>query len=112
MIEPRNDYLLVEREETPQGLIVLPDIALEKSIYGRVLSVGPGKWLPGEWWKVKGQWEWFDGERRAMAVRPGMRVAFNSKWNDFAGDYHDDLPLGADKRLHLIQEGDIISVLP
>ena len=87
MIEPRNDYLLVEREETPQGIIYLTNP--DKSLYGRVLAVGP----------------------KCCCVRKGMRIMFNSKWNDFAADHYQDLPLGANKRLHLIQEGDIFSIV-
>jgi co-chaperonin GroES (HSP10) len=110
LIQPRNDYLLVRRAEAPEGLIILPDIAKEKSLYGEVLAVGPGRWIPGEWWKVKGKWEWYEGYRRLPSVHVGQRIAFNSVWNDFAGDLYDDLPIGHDARLHLIQEGDIFSI--
>ena len=95
MIQPRNDYLLVRRIDPPQGRIIVTDP--DKGIMGEVLAVGPGKWV--------------DGERRQLMVRPGMTVCFNSKWNDFASDHYDDLPLGADKHLHLIQEGDIIGIV-
>lgn len=110
MIQPRNDYLLVRRAEAPQGLIIRPDIAQEKSLYGEVLAVGPGKWIPGEWWKVKGKWEWFDGERRPLIVKPGMKILFHSKWNNLAGDFMNELPVGADNRLHIVQEADVFSI--
>jgi co-chaperonin GroES (HSP10) len=107
LIEPRNDYLIVRRDEPEQGLIVLPDIAEQKSIHGTVLRIGPGKWVPGEWWKFKTGWEWIEGYREPLKVHPGQRISFNSRWNDFAANFEDDLPLGHDARLHLIKEGDI-----
>ena len=126
MIEPRNDYLLVRRAEAPQGLIIRPDIAQEKSLYGEVLAVGPGRWFPGQWWNVRKvvqdnfngipmsyatrEWEWIPGHRQPPSVHVGQKILFNSKWNDFAANFEDDLPLGADARLHLIQEGDIFSI--
>src|SRR5262245_18584142 len=106
MILPRNDYLTVRRIEKTRS-IILTDA--DKSIYGEVVAVGSGKWIEGEWWKVKGQWEWFDGYRRPMSVHPGQRILFNSKWNDFAGDHYDDLPVGSDKSLHIVQEAVIFS---
>lgn len=96
-------------------------MARQKGILGKVIAVGPGKWIPGEWWKVwKGrlncdiskpdgyggkeyEWEWIDGYRQEILVRPGQTVYFNSRWNDV-----EQLP-GAQ---HLIQEADIFCVVP
>jgi len=90
LILPRNDRVLVERIPEPQvGLILAPDIAKEKSLSGKILAIGP----------------------KVDMVEPGMIVLFNSKWNDFANDYYDDLPVGADKNLHLIQEADIFGIV-
>lgn len=115
IIQPRNDYVLVQRLEEPQkGRIIVPDVAKEKGIKGKVLATGPGKWVPGEWWKVRKQiglaaakfdiqgpaqghpptpiyayeWEWFPGHLQPMEVKPGMTVFFNSKWNDFGADHY------------------------
>jgi co-chaperonin GroES (HSP10) len=127
MIEPRNDYILVQRLEDPQrGAIIVPDVAKEKGIKGKVLAIGPGKWIPGEWWKVtreaygemKGSdgrkvlhdekvWEWFPGYRKRPQIHIGQIILFNSRWNDFAGNHEDDLPIEADPKLHLIQEADV-----
>jgi hypothetical protein len=109
MIEPRNDYLLVRRIEMPQGLVTLTDA--DKSIYGEVIRIGPGRWIPGTWWKVKNKWEWFDGYRDLMRAHPGQKVLFNSKWNDLAADHYEDLPYGADAQLHLIQQADIFAIV-
>lgn len=129
LIQPRNDRVLVRRIEQKEQMIgrfVVPDIAREKALLGEVVAVGPGKWVPGEWWSVikfwratfvpdgverplepVREWEWIPGYHQEPAVRPGQKVYFNAKWNDFAGDYLSDLPIGHDPLLHLIQEGDI-----
>jgi co-chaperonin GroES (HSP10) len=100
VIEPMNDYILVERLPEPEqkGRIIIPDVAQEKGIKGKVLAVGPGKWIEG----ING-----GRVRRTPEVKPGDFVLFNSKWNDFAGDHYDDLPIGSDPRLHLVQEADV-----
>jgi co-chaperonin GroES (HSP10) len=91
LIQPRNDRVLIERLIEPHtGLIIAPQIAEEKSIKGKVVAVGP----------------------KCDTVKPGMHVLFNSKWNDFANDFYDDLPLEADKKLHLVQEADKLGILP
>lgn len=88
-------------------------MAQQKGILGKVIAVGPGKWIPGEWWSVQKydvnkntywrEWEWIDGYRQEILVRPGQTVYFNSRWNDV-----EQLP-GAQ---HLIQEADIFCVVP
>jgi chaperonin GroES len=43
-ISPLWDYVLLKRLEKPtgSGMIVLPDTAVEESLYAKVLAVGPG----------------------------------------------------------------------
>lgn len=87
MIEPRGDYVLIQRIDQPYtGTILIPDTAKEKSIKGKVLAIGP----------------------KATELRAGDVVLFNSKWNDLAGShYEDDTPAHFDKNLHLVQESDV-----
>src|SRR5438128_11710242 len=98
MIQPQNDRVLIQRiEDVPRGTILLTDRS--KSIKGLVLAVGPGKWIEGTWWKTRprfisgvergnidllSQWEWIPGHRERLAVKPGMKMRFNSQWNDLA----------------------------
>ena len=109
MILPRNDRVLIRRIEEKQSGLILTDP--DKGIKGIVLKVGEGKWIEGTWWKFKSGWEWIDGYRQLPEVRPGQKVVFNSKWNDFAADHYENLPIGADKNLHLVQEADILAVI-
>lgn len=120
MIQPLADRILVRRIE-PKGGIIITDKA--KSQRGEIIAVGPGRWIPGEWYKLGGEWKrdangllykdggrwvWISGYRRPVEYSVGERVAFNSRWNDFrAGDYSQELPIGADETLHLVQEADI-----
>lgn len=96
MIQPRNDRVLIRRIDEQKGLITLTDAP--KSLKGTVLAVGPGK-------RDK------DGDFQPTVVKPGDTVLFSSKWNDFAGDHQEDLPLGAESTLHLLQEADILAVI-
>jgi hypothetical protein len=123
--------VLVRRIEEPSGL-VLTDAP--KSIKGVVVAVGPGKWVPGTWWhglhrvEETGFWDigwyWTDGYHETPEVKPGMIVAFNSRWNDLAhaenkgtgadgkGKLERPLSYKLDKNVHLIREADIFGVLP
>jgi hypothetical protein len=120
MIEPLRDFVLIERleESSHAGRIFIPEIAREKGIKGKVIAVGPGKRVPGEWWKVRAyepstdtfvrKWEWFPAEWKHPDVYVGQIVYFNSKWSDFAeSHYVEDTPVGMDKRVHLVMENDI-----
>ena len=124
MIQPANDRVLIQRIEEP-GDILLTDRS--KSIKGLVLAVGPGKWIEGTWWyfyQPTPRWEWIPGHREQLAVKSGMKVLFNSKWNDFSagenkgtgadlsGPLERPLPLKADPLIHLIQEADIFAIVP
>lgn len=90
-ILPRNDRIVVRRHPPKQqkGSIVIPDAASEKSQRGTILAVGP----------------------KCDTVKPGMEVLFSSKWNDLARDRFDDLPVGADPYIHLVQEADVLAIL-
>ena len=93
--QPLNDRVLIERlEEAPKGIIITDS---DKSTLGRVVAVGPGKWVEG----VNG------GMVRArLDVKPGDLVRFNSKWSDMGDDYQHQ-PWWWQDNLHLVQEGDI-----
>lgn len=102
MIQPLQDYVLIERLPEPErvGKIYVPQIAQEKGLEGVVLAVGPGKRMP-------------DGSRKPLELRPGMRVLFNSKWNDFSADHYsteggtEARHRAERERLHLVQEADV-----
>lgn len=98
MIQPRNDYILIERiDSPPKSLIIVPDIAKEKGIIGIVRAVGPGKWIEG----INGGYV-----RRTPEVKTGDMVLFNSRWNDL-GSNHETVDYQFNERLHLVQEADI-----
>jgi chaperonin GroES len=102
MIEPLRDMVLIERLPEPSkiGRIIVPDIAKEASLKGKVLAVGPGKREDGS------------VSRIPLQVKPGDMVYFNSKWNDLSESHYDpDKPAHYDARLHLILEGDIIGIM-
>jgi co-chaperonin GroES (HSP10) len=111
---PRHDRVLIQRigDIEQIGSIYLPDSARERSCKGVVIATGPGKWHEATWWKVKEKWEWCDGWREQMDVRPGQTVLFSSKWNDLAADYDKELPIGSDASLHLVRQADIIGIIP
>jgi hypothetical protein len=107
MILPRSDRVLIQRLEEPSGIVITDK---PKSIKGLVLAVGPGKWVPGEWWYANKElrpgngkkignllckeWTWIPGYREQMEVQPGDIVLFSSKYNDLA---HAELkPVGSD----------------
>jgi hypothetical protein len=136
-LKPRNDGVLVQRIDPKQGTIVLTDERRGSGVIPRegiVLAVGPGKWIPGEWWYFRweassnsktdpGYWDWIPGHREQMEVKPGMRVIFNARWNDLAhqelkgtgcdlkGPLERPLSIRFDPAIHLIQEADIAGIL-
>lgn len=142
--QPMNDGVLVQRIEkpVPQGRLALTDDSPTNGPVlreGIVLAVGPGKWVPGEWWKVRKQetytgldktthgkwyqWEWFDGYHQEPIVKPGMKVLFNARWNDLrhgelkgtgadgSGPLERPLSYKFDPAIHLIQEADIAGII-
>ena len=99
-IQPRNDLVLIERlDDAPKSAIVIPEVAKERGLKGKVLAVGPGKLVEG----VNGGLV-----RKPVEVRPGDIVYFNSKWNEFAGSHFSgEEMIGTPAGLHLIYEADI-----
>src|SRR5277367_3889302 len=110
-IQPTEDRILVQRIDEPSNILLTDK---PKSIKGVVLAVGPGKWIPGTWWKFakftlngpsrryieKGSddwndgWEWIPGYRERMDVHVGQIIAFNSRWNDLS--HAENVGTGAD----------------
>jgi chaperonin GroES len=65
-VKPLNDRVLVKRIEETQvtkGGIVIPDVAKEKPIEGRIVAVGPGKMSE-------------QGQRMTLQVKEGDKVLF------------------------------------
>jgi hypothetical protein len=103
-LELTSDRVLIQRIDDDS---MLTDAG--KGIKGIVLAVGPGKWQ--------------DGYRRPMDVKPGMKVLFNSKWNDLAhgelrgtgadgsGPLERPISYKLDANLHLVTEGDIFAIV-
>lgn len=51
-LQPLHDRVLVERVEQQDGRIVIPDAYKEGSRLAKVLAIGPGKWVEGEFMKT------------------------------------------------------------
>jgi hypothetical protein len=107
-VQPMHDRIVVQLLNEPQpGAIVLTDA--QPLIGGCreavVLKTGPGRWIPGEWWKVKiyginyREWTWFPGYRRPVSVQAGQVVLIGN-WVDL--EVED---------IALCQEGDIRLVI-
>lgn len=114
-MQPLNDRILIQRigDVEKIGSIYVPDCAKTRGYKGVVLAVGPGKMDEAGWWKIKGEWKWFDAERVPVDVRAGQTVYFSSQHNDFAdADYEGKLPLERDEQIHLVRVGDIIGMIP
>lgn len=86
-VEPLGDRIVVQLlSTTREGSIVLTDPepligGCRKAI---VLKTGPGKRIPGEWWKVQTpqpHWEWIDGYRQPVSVQPNDVVLIGN-WVD------------------------------
>lgn len=111
---PLSDRVLIQRigDVDRIGSIYLPDQCKTRSYKGIVLAVGPGKWEEAGWWKVKGEWKWFDAERVPVDVRVGQTVYFSSQHNDFRdADYEQGLPLDKQDDIHLVRQADIIGTV-
>ena len=122
MIQPRNEYVLIERIEPLQsGMILIPEVAKEKSMLGKVLAVGSGKREPSESYKMGviwtpdengiqqasgGEWVEFPSHRKPILYQPGDIVYFNSRWSELAGTHESDDQL-YNRNLHLVMENDI-----
>jgi hypothetical protein len=84
LILPRNDRVLVERipEPAKRGVLHTPECAEQASVWTRIVEVGPGKWHEGEWWLVKGKWEWCEPEFMPTVVKPNQ-IAIIGPYTDF-----------------------------
>lgn len=114
-MQPLSDRILIQRigDVDRIGSIYVPDCAKTRSYKGVVLAVGPGKVEDAGWWKIKGEWKWFDAERVPMDVFPGQTVFFSSQHNDFRNsDYEGQLPLEREDEIHLVTQKDIIGIVP
>lgn len=136
--QPMEDQVFIERlesiERPGKNKIVLTDMATADNEMllrkGRVLAVGPGKWVPGTWWKENnvsgraimyddnlevnehGAWRWHPGYRETPTIKPGQLVIFNARWNDLKDrDLENRLHYNLDENIHLVQENDIAGVL-
>lgn len=91
-VAPLDDRVLVrpfDAEEVTPGGIVLPDVAKEKSQFGEVLEVGPGRMLA-------------DGSRAAVAVTVGDTILFSK----YAGT---EMKVAGEK-LQMMRESEILGV--
>lgn len=97
VITPLADRVLVKREDKPANKsaagIIIPDTAQkEKSKYGTVIAVGPGKMSD-------------EGTLIATTIKKGASVIFNSGWDnevEISGD---------DAEYFLVKESDILAVI-
>lgn len=98
--QPRHDRILVRRIPDVQSSVII----LKPSYHegrARIVKVGPGKWVSGEWWYHDGQtynrfydfrdegYYWIPGYRKPLDVHPGMQVIIgpHSDWDSYAGEY-------------------------
>lgn len=95
MVEPMHDRVLVERmpEVTHSGSIIIPETARKPAIWCKVLAVGPGRWIDGQFCKT--------------AVKPGdiVLVPHSDRW---LGENLSDWKQGEQI---LIQSGDIGAIV-
>jgi chaperonin GroES len=91
---PLHDHVIVEAARSynakTKGGILLPDIAKEKPLQGKVVAVGPGN-------RSK------DGKVRSLAVKKGDRVVY-SKWSGSEVKIED-------KEYLIVKESDILGVI-
>ena len=96
-IQPIGDRVLVMREDKPEKKsasgIIIPDTAeKEKSKRGIVVAAGPGRVND-------------DGKMIPTTIKTGMKVYFNSGWDnevDVGGD---------DEEYFLVKESDILAII-
>lgn len=93
-LKPMNDYLLVEpvkEDEITKGGIVIPETAREeKSMRGKVISVGPGKLND-------------KGVRIPIIIKIGQLVVFKK--------YAPDEVKINDKEFYFIREEDVLAII-
>ena len=90
-IEPLHDRVLVERmpQVTHSGAIYIPETGRDIAIFCKVLAVGPGRWIDGEFCKT--------------AVKKGDMVLVPGAGNKFP-DWKDGEQI-------IIQSGDIGAIV-
>jgi len=94
-VTPIGDRIVVQRQEAEEktsGGIILPDKAKNKPQKGKILAVGPGKFLK-------------NGQRRAMQLKVGDTVLFTT----WAGDEFKDRR--ENREILLMREEDVLAVL-
>ena len=93
-LQPTNDYILVEpvkEEEITKGGIVIPETAREeKSMRGKVISVGPGK--------VNEK-----GERTPVRISVGQMIVFKK--------YAPDEVKIDNQEYYFIKEDDVLAII-
>ena len=94
-VNPLSDNILVKRLECEDkiGNIVIPDTAKKKSQRGKVLAVGPGKYVGNT------------KERRSLSCEENDVVLFSI----YAGTEVN--PINGEKDLVLIHEEDVLAIL-
>ena len=96
-IQPLADRVLVKREDvehekSPAGIIIPDTAAKEKSKFGKVVAIGPGRF--GD-----------EGDLIPMTVKVGVKVIFNAGW-----DNEIDIG-GKDDEYFLVKESDILAII-
>lgn len=97
MIKPLSDHILLEplREEKKKGGIILPDtVDKERPEKGKVVAVGPGRWISSP----AGE-----GKRVPMEVKKGQIVLFK-KYGP------DEIKVG-EKEYLIAREEDVLAIL-
>lgn len=103
MLKPVNEWIIVEKdkpEDRSRGGIYLPDNdPCKRSQTGRVVAVGPGKWLPDA------------NVRVPMDVKVGDRVLFLMFGGTEVAEGGAPVQYGGKSYLFL-RSGDVLAVLP
>lgn len=102
-MQPLQDWVLIEpaeAEDKTDGGVVIPDTAQEKSVEGKVLAVGKGRWeTPEQKWgrKPKGKEE---KVFHPTVLKPGDRVLYEK---------YGTTPVDLDgTELVLVRESDVL----
>jgi chaperonin GroES len=103
MIQPLQDWVLIEPsevEEKTDGGVLIPDTAKEKSVEGKVLAVGKGRWeTPEQKWGKKSK-EKEEKVFHPTVLKPGDHVLYEK---------YGSTPVDLDeKELILIRESDVL----
>jgi len=102
-IKPKNDHVLIKRDDSDsktKGGLFIPETAQEKSIFAKVVAVGPGKWLDTVYDPINPPEH---PRRRKPLVEPGDRVVIE-KWKGSEIDVNGEPHL-------FVREDDILAVV-